>query len=46
MWGGGMMFNEIVLSPEGKEILDEFGVRTEQYHITPPIHADVDELGR
>jgi len=31
MWGGGMMFNEIVVGPEGKEILDEFGVRTEQY---------------
>lgn len=28
MWGGGMMFNEIVVQKEGKEILDVFGVRT------------------
>src|SRR4030042_3423057 len=28
MWGGGIMFNEIVVQREGKEILDEFGVRT------------------
>jgi thiamine thiazole synthase len=31
MWGGGMMFNEIVVGEEGKNILDEFGVRTEKY---------------
>ena len=29
MWGGGIMFNEIVVQKEGKEILDEFGVQTE-----------------
>jgi thiazole biosynthesis enzyme len=28
MWGGGIMFNEIVVQTEGKEILDEFGVST------------------
>jgi thiazole biosynthesis enzyme len=28
MWGGGIMFNEIVVQLEGKKILDEFGVRT------------------
>jgi thiazole biosynthesis enzyme len=28
MWGGGIMFNEIVVQAGGKEILDEFGVRT------------------
>lgn len=28
MWGGGMTFNEIVVGPEAKEILDEFGIRT------------------
>ena len=28
MWGGGAMFNEIVVQKEGKAILDEFGVRT------------------
>jgi len=26
MWGGGMMFNEIVVQDEAKRILDEFGV--------------------
>lgn len=31
MWGGGIMFNEIVVQKEGKEILDEFGVRTEPF---------------
>ena len=31
MWGGGMMFNRIVVQPEGKEILDELGIATEEY---------------
>ncbi len=31
MWGGGMMFNEIVVQEEGKEILDRFGVATREY---------------
>lgn len=31
MWGGGMMFNEIVVGKEGKRILDEFDVTTEHY---------------
>ncbi len=31
MWGGGIMFNEIVVQKEGKEILDEFGVKTELF---------------
>ena len=31
MWGGGMMFNEIVVGPGGKEILEEFGVHTKRY---------------
>lgn len=31
MWGGGMMFNEIVVQEEAKGILDLLGVRTEQY---------------
>ncbi|MBU8923060.1 MAG: sulfide-dependent adenosine diphosphate thiazole synthase [Bacteroidales bacterium] len=31
MWGGGMMMNEIVVQPEGKEILDEFGVETHKF---------------
>src|SRR5512138_962895 len=29
MWGGGMMFNEIVVQEEAKKILDHFGDRTE-----------------
>jgi thiamine thiazole synthase len=31
MWGGGMMFNEIVVQDAGREILDVFGIRTTQY---------------
>lgn len=31
MWGGGIMFNEIVVQTEGKTILDEFGVTTVPY---------------
>ena len=31
MWGGGMMFNEIVVGKEGKKILDEFDVTCEKY---------------
>ena len=31
MWGGGMMFNEIVVGEDGKKILDEFGITYEKY---------------
>ena len=31
MWGGGIMFNEIVIQEEAKKILEEFGVRTRKY---------------
>jgi len=31
MWGGGMMFNEIVVGEDGREILDGFDVKTEKY---------------
>jgi sulfide-dependent adenosine diphosphate thiazole synthase len=31
MWGGGMMFNEIVVQKEGKEILDIFDINTREY---------------
>ncbi len=31
MWGGGMMYNEIVVQSEAKEILDELGVSTAEY---------------
>ncbi len=32
MWGGGMMFNEIVVQEEGKRVLDEFGIRSRPYN--------------
>jgi thiazole biosynthesis enzyme len=31
MWGGGMMFNELVVQEEGRGILDEFGVSSTPY---------------
>jgi thiamine thiazole synthase len=31
MWGGAMMFNEIVVQEEGREILDEFDIRYRNY---------------
>ena len=31
MWGGGVMFNEIVFQESAKKILDEFGIKTRQY---------------
>jgi thiamine thiazole synthase len=31
MWGGGMMFNKIVVQDEGKRILDELGIDSEEY---------------
>jgi thiamine thiazole synthase len=31
MWGGGVMFNEIVVQKKAKSVLDEFGVRTRKY---------------
>jgi len=31
MWGGGLMFNEIVVGEEGKKILDEFNVPAMQW---------------
>ena len=31
MWGGGMLFNEIVVGEEGKKLLDSFGINTEKY---------------
>jgi len=43
MWGGGMMFNEIVVQESGKRILDEFGVRTflyeDGYYLADSIEA-------
>ena len=31
MWGGGMMFNKIVVQSEGKTILDELDITTHEY---------------
>jgi len=31
MWGGGMMFNKIVVQPEGKHILDEFEINAREF---------------
>ena len=31
IWGGGMMFNKIVVQDKAKEILDEFGITTTEY---------------
>ena len=31
MWGGGIMFNEIVIQEQAKKILEEFGVKIRQY---------------
>jgi thiazole biosynthesis enzyme len=31
MWGGGMMFNEIVVQEEAREILDMFDINTREY---------------
>jgi len=43
MWGGGMMFNQIVVQKEAKRVLDEFGVRTvhfeEDYFTADAIEA-------
>ncbi len=31
MWGGGMMFNEIVVQKKAKAVLDEFGIRYREF---------------
>jgi thiamine thiazole synthase len=31
MWGGGIMFNQIVLQEKAKKITDEFGIKTTSY---------------
>jgi thiamine thiazole synthase len=31
MWGGGMMFNEIVVQEEARTVLEEFGIRTREW---------------
>jgi len=43
MWGGGMMFNRIVVQSEAKHILDEFDIRSEEvqpgYFIADSVEA-------
>jgi thiazole biosynthesis enzyme len=43
MWGGGMMFSKIVVQPEAREILDEFGIASypyqENYFVADSIEA-------
>jgi thiamine thiazole synthase len=43
MWGGGIMFNQIVVQAEGKKILDEFGIKTvetsEGYYAADSVEA-------
>jgi thiamine thiazole synthase len=43
MWGGGMMFNEIVVQEASKKILEEMGIRTQiycdNYHTADAIEA-------
>ena len=43
MWGGGMMFNEIVLQRDGIKVLQEFGIRFKQkekgYFVADAIEA-------
>ena len=31
MWGGGIMFNEIVVQEKAKRLLDEFGIKNKRY---------------
>ena len=31
MWGGGIMFNEIVIQEKAKRLLDEFGIKSKGY---------------
>lgn len=45
IWGGGMLFNEIVVQEEAKEVLDEMGVRTSEYepgyYTADSVHAAI-----
>ena len=41
MWGGGMMFNKIVVQEEGRRILDEFGINYKEFQ---PNYFTVDAI--
>ena len=46
MWGGGAMFNEIVVQDEGKKVLTEFGVPVKKYkdnYYTADHHYSTDQ---
>jgi thiazole biosynthesis enzyme len=42
MWGGGMMFNEIVVQAEAKDLLEMFGITTREYE---PGYYTADAVG-
>jgi len=44
MWGGGMMFNKIVVQEEGKRILDEFGISSKHYDGTYYVSDSVETM--
>ncbi len=35
VWGGGMLFNEVVVQKEAKQIVDEFGIRSRELKDAP-----------
>jgi len=43
MWGGGMLFNEIVVQEDAKEILEKFGVRVQPWEDAGYYTADAIE---
>lgn len=43
MWGGGMLFNEIVVQETARPLLEEFGVRVRCYADSPYFSADAVE---
>ena len=50
MWGGGIMFNEIVIQKEAVAILEEFGVRHEhyqdEYYVADSVHTTATLISR
>lgn len=39
VWGGGMLFNEVVVQEEAKQIVDEYGIRTKVIDDAPGYYA-------
>ena len=46
IWGGGMMFNKIVVQPEGKAILDEFDIKSEEYEKNYYVASSVETVAK